>query len=256
MLQNIIGQNPDFYVTPTSGLMELVYGARKNFSDVGEFRGQDREISRKGFAAFCNAGLHAYAGALTDKKYYLDKGRSWGFYIDWLEHFLEYQPKIICMVRDLRDVFASMEKLYRRNPDLDNFVIDWRNLANVTISKRIDTFAAGVPIGIAVERLESILQTGKAHKFLFIRYEDFCLRPETEMARVYNYLEVPHYNHNFDFIEQITHEDDTLAPLSDHKIRTRLEMVPSDAKTILGPAICDWIYNRYAWFYQTFKYTK
>jgi len=30
ILQNILGQNPDFYVTPTSGLMELIYAARKN----------------------------------------------------------------------------------------------------------------------------------------------------------------------------------------------------------------------------------
>ena len=27
LLQNIMGQNPDFYVTPTSGVLELVYAA-------------------------------------------------------------------------------------------------------------------------------------------------------------------------------------------------------------------------------------
>jgi len=256
LLQNILGQNPDFYVTPTSGLMELIYGARKNFSDAGEFKCIDKESARRGFAAFCSAGIHAYAGAITDKKYYVDKGRSWGYYIDWLEHFMPYQPKIICMVRDLRDVITSMEKLYRRNPDMDNFMVSWHNLSNTTIAKRVDHFTNSIPVGIAVERLESVLQTGKAHKFLFIKYEDFCLRPETEMARIYNYLDLPFYNHNFDFIEQITHEDDSLAPLSDHIIRNRLEMHPSDAKSILGEPICDWIYNRYAWFFDYFKYSK
>lgn len=256
LLQNIMGQNPDFHVTPTSGLMELIYGARKNYSDVGEFMAQDRAITGKAFAAFCNDGIHAYARAMSDKKYYLDKGRAWGFYINWLESFMPYQPKIICMVRDLRDVFCSMEKLFRRNPEMDNFMIDWRNLSNVTMSKRVDTFASNVPVGIAIERLEAILQTGNGHKILFIKYEDFCLRPETEIARIYNYLEIPFYNHNFDFIPQITHEDDSIAPLSDHIIRNTLEMKPSDAKSILGDAICDWIYNRYRWFFDYFKYSK
>lgn len=257
LLQNVIGQNPDFYVTPTSGLMELIYGARRNFSDVSEFRVSDIEINRKAFASFCNAGLHAFAESVSNGKiFYLDKGRSWGFYINWLESFMPYQPKIICMVRDLRDIFSSMEKLYRKNPDMDNSMVDWRNLANVTIAKRVDTFATNIPVGIAIERLESIIQTGNAHKILFVKYEDFCLRPETEMSRIYNYLELPYYNHNFDKIEQITHEDDKIAPLSDHVIRNTLEMKPSDAKAILGSQVCEWIWGRYNWFFDYFKYTK
>lgn len=256
MLQNIIGQNPDFYVTPTSGLMELLYGARRNYSEVPEFKIQDKNLMAKGFASFCRDGIHGYAKGITDKKYFLDKGRSWGFYIDWLESFMPYQPKVICMVRDLRDVFCSMEKLYRRNPDTDNNMINWGNLSNVTISKRVDTFASGIPIGIAIERLEAIIQTGNAHKILFIKYEDFCLRPDMDVARIYNYLEIPYYNHNFDYIPQITHEDDKLSPLTDHIIRNTLEMKPSDSRAILGDSVCDWIYNRYRWFFDYFKYSK
>jgi sulfotransferase len=32
LLQNVMGQNPDFYVTPTSGVLELVYAARANYT--------------------------------------------------------------------------------------------------------------------------------------------------------------------------------------------------------------------------------
>ena len=32
-----MGQNPDFYVTPTSGLMEILYGARFNYTNSEEF---------------------------------------------------------------------------------------------------------------------------------------------------------------------------------------------------------------------------
>ena len=32
LLQNIIGQNPEFYVTPTSGALDLLYSARTNYT--------------------------------------------------------------------------------------------------------------------------------------------------------------------------------------------------------------------------------
>ena len=46
LLQNIMGQNPDFYVTPTSGVLELVYAARSNYSDSPEFKAQDADTMK------------------------------------------------------------------------------------------------------------------------------------------------------------------------------------------------------------------
>lgn len=257
LLQNILAQNPDVYATPTSGLMELIYGARANYSDSPEFLSQDRELMRKAFMAFCDKGIHAFASSCTDRKYFIDKGRSWGFYIDWLEMFMPYRPKVVCVVRDLRDIFASMESLFRKNPDIETKIISWPELRNNTVEKRIDLWANTIPIGIAVERLQSILHNGNAHKILFIKYEDLCLRPEAEIARLYNYLEIPYYNHNFDYIEQVTKEDDSIhRGMTDHNIRHNLQLLPSRAKEVLGPHVCEWIVKRYGWFYDYFKYNK
>jgi len=160
------------------------------------------------------------------------------------------------MIRDLRDIFCSQEKLFRSNPEVDNNMINWMNLSNTTIAKRIDTWSTGMPVGIALDRLQANFEMGISGKIHYIKYEDFCLRPEAEMARLYNYLEIPYYNHNFDFIDQVTFENDRLYSMTDHTIRNKLEMKQSEAKQILGDAVCDWIYQRYSWFYQTFKYNK
>lgn len=257
LLQNIMGQNPDFYVTPTSGLMELLYGAKVNYTETYEFKfSKEQELMKKAFASFCNEGMHGYANAITDKKYYLDKGRAWGFYINWLESFMPYPPKMICMIRDLRDIFCSMEKAFRKYPDKER-MINWAELRNNTTAKRIDTWTNTPPVGIAIERLESILQMANGNKILFIKYEDFCLRPDAETSKIYNYLEVPFFSHNFDYIPQITDEDDNPNDgFGDHIIRNKLELQQSDAMKILGPQICDWIYNRYNWFFQYFGYNK
>lgn len=257
LLQNIMGQNPQFYVTPTSGLMELIYGARANFTEMTEFKfHKEPELMTKGFKAFCNEGIHGFVNAITDKPYYLDKGRAWSYYVKWLEHFMPYQPKVICMVRDLRDIFASMENAFRKEPDKERMV-HWANLQNTTVPKRIDTWCNTPPVGIAIERLEAILQAKLDHKILFVKYEDLCLRPENEISRIYNYLEVPHFQHNFDYIEQITHEEDGPHDgFGDHTIRNTLSLQPSRANELLGESVTEWIYGRYQWFYQYFRYNK
>ena len=258
LLQNILAQNPDIYATPTSGLMDLLFASRQNYTNNEQFKYHlEPDLVKKAFLEYCNGAIHSFANAMTDKKYYIDKGRGWGYYIDWLELFMPYKPKIFCMVRDLRDVFASMEKNYRKSPERDIGMVDWMTLRGTTIEKRMDFWATNIPVGISLDRLYSILQTGNAHKILFIRYEDLCLRPETELARLYNYLEIPYFPHNFDHIPQLTHEDDRPhMGLGDHIIRNRLEIKQSDANQILGEGVCDWIYDRYKWFYDFFKYNK
>ena len=59
LLQNILAQNPSFYVTPTSGLLELVFGARVNYTNSPEFKAQDDASMRKAFLAFSRAGMEA-----------------------------------------------------------------------------------------------------------------------------------------------------------------------------------------------------
>jgi len=65
LLQNVIGQNPDFYVTPTSGVLELVYAARANYSSSPEFKAQDQGLMKEGFLSFCKGGVEGFFGAIT-----------------------------------------------------------------------------------------------------------------------------------------------------------------------------------------------
>ena len=102
LLQNILGQNPDFYTTPTSGLIELLYRSRNGFSESPEFKAQDEKIMKDAFMGYCSGALEGYFKSITDKKYIVDKSRAWGVNYNFLNEFYP-EPKIVCMVRDLRD---------------------------------------------------------------------------------------------------------------------------------------------------------
>jgi sulfotransferase len=256
LLQNILAQNPDIYATPTSGVLELVFAARGNYTNSAEFQAQDSEQMKKGFLNFCQKGMIGFYEAITDKKYVVDKSRGWGIHYSFLDSIFP-SPKIICMVRDLRDIYCSMEKNFRKNPEKANPILDWSKMQGTTIPKRIDLWANGVPVGMALERLSEIHRLGYDKHILFVKFEDLCLYPETEMHRIYNYLEIPYFQHDFDNIEQVTKEDDEVyGVFGDHTIRTKLEPVQSQAKKILGADVCNWIFDNYKWFYDRFNYKK
>ena len=254
LLQNIFAQNPEFYATPTSGVLELVFAARSNYTNSPEFKAQDPELMKQGFLAFCQKGMNAYYEAITDKRYVIDKSRGWGIHYGFL-NTIQPEPKIVCMVRNLKDVFASMEKNYRKNPEQQDPILDWSKMQGTSVPKRVDIWAQGVPVGMALERLSEIFRMGLDKHIHFVKFEDLCMYPEETMKGIYNYLGVDPYEHDFDNIEQVTKEDDTVyGAFGDHVIRQKLEVVPSRAKDILGKDVTDWIWNNFQWYNQAFNY--
>ena len=258
LIQNILGQNPDFYVTPTSGVLELIFGARANYTNSLEFKAQDAQLMEKGFKEFCNKGMFGFYSAITDKKYVMDKSRGWGVYRPFLAEIHE-DPKIICFVRDLRSVVASYEKIYRKNPLKHDPIRDDSTGRGTIVHKRVDEWMATTnTIGRAVERILEMIRLEQDTKVLFVKYEDLCLSPELEMKRIYEYLGVEQYRHDFENIKQITKEDDDVYGLTSdlHQIRTQLSMQQLDYKQVLGQDICNWLYQNYTWYFEKFNYRK
>jgi sulfotransferase len=256
LLQNLLHQNPKIHSTPTDGLLELVVGAQGNYTHSPEFKAQDADVMRDAFINFSREGMMAYCNTLTDREYVINKSRGWGHYNPLLQMIFP-NAKTICMVRDLRDIFASMEKNHRKNPDKASSIISWQDMRGTTLPKRIDIYAQTQPVGMAIERMMDIINKQYDKNILFIKYEDLCLHPQSTMVKIYEYLKLEFYQHDFDNIEQITKEDDSVYGFSDlHTIRGKLELKPSDARGILGKEICDWIYNQYKWYFDYLNYKK
>lgn len=254
LLQNILAQNPDFYTTPTSPLADYVTVMRDVYTNNPNVNAQDEHQMKSAFKNICKRGIEGYFEALTDKKYVVDKSRVWMSDFDFLSFIRDEEPKILCTIRDLRDVFTSNEKNFRKNPHKSraNFGLGDAN----TLPKRIDVWASSNNFtGNAIDSLNDAIRVGLADKVLFVKYENLCLYPEKTLKRVYDYLGVTEFKHNFDYVEQITQEDDKLHGIfGDHKIRNNVELIPSNAKQILGQEVCDWIYNNYKWFFDYFGY--
>ena len=254
LLQNVLGQNPNFYVTPTSGVLELLYASRSNFTLSPEFKAQDKKEMEKAFKSYCKSGLEGFFNGITDKPYVVDKSRGWGVHYNFLNSFYP-NPKIICMVRDLRGVYSSMEKNFRKNQHLDSGIIDHSKMKGTTTEKRVDIWGNTQPVGLSIERVYQIIREGMDKNILFIRFEDFCQNPEQEIIKIYNYFGLPYYKHDFMNVEQLTQEDDSVYGIyGDHKIKKEIKPVNQDWEQVLGTNLCNNILNKYRWYYDYFNY--
>ncbi len=254
LLQNILAQNPDFYATPTSGLLDLLYAARKNYSGGFEFKAQDSLTMKKAWLGFCNGAMHGFFNGITNKKYIIDKSRGWGIHYGFLNSFYP-NPKIVCLVRDLRSIYSSMEKNFRKNPEQDVGLIDWAEMKGTTTAKRVDIWSQEPPIGITLERLKQMIEEGIAKNILFIKFEDLTSNPDIVLSNIYDFFEINQYKHDFNNIKQITQEDDKIyGVFGNHTIRKKVEPVFEDYNEILGEELSNDIVNTYPWFYNYFQY--
>jgi sulfotransferase len=256
LLQNILAQNPSIHATPTDGALELLYAARGNYTNSPEFKAQDAKVMENAWKMFCKRGLHGYCEGLTDKPIVALKSRGFGIHYNWFEWFLDEQPKVIVMVRNLKGILASMEKIHRANPEKASPMVDHAQMQNTTTGKRVITWLNTQPVGLALERVHQMIQEGIDKKVHFVRAEDLTTNPEKTMQGIYKYLEIPFYQHDFNVVLQTTKEDDDVYGVSNlHTIKHKVEPLQPDWKNILGNDVCQMIDQNITWYQNYFKYS-
>jgi sulfotransferase len=255
LLQNVLAQNPDIYSTATSGICETLLQTRNCFSNSIEFKAQDQNLVDQGSKGFYKNGLFGYYNNITNKKYVIEKCRGWSINYDFVNSFYE-NPKMIVMVRDIRAIVSSLEKKFRENPNLETGLQNWKDLSGTTVDKRVNLYLNTVPpLAGPLDIIYDVI-IRKIHKnLLFIKFEDFCVNPEKEICKIYDYLQIENFKHDYNNIKQVTQEDDNYyKPYGDHIIRGQIKPIKSDYLDILGKHNCDFIYQNYSWYFQAFKY--
>lgn len=252
LLQNILPQNPRIYASPTSGLLELLFTSRSHFSRLPEFHAQDQDAMRRAFRGYCRGALIGFYDGLTDKPICIDKNRSWLHLYNWLSMFYP-DPKILICIRDLRAILSSMEKLFRTKRDLVDPLDTPDRPQMVTITARVSTWLNSMPVGVAMQRLTEAIEADTVSKCHILRYEDLTSRPQETIKRVYEYLEEPYFEHDFDHVSQTTRESDWEAGIyGDHKIREKVSPMQPDYNDVLGKERCEQVKSLHRLFYSRF----
>jgi len=269
LMQNLLNQNPDFYCSSTSHL------ARESTEDV------TRWISTPDFQAALGrdrqgetSKLYERAKKLFDDRHQadaeaagkpdavvFDKGRGWTFALDLLWSVYPNARVIVC-VRDLRDVFASMERQFRKNGLLNNSP----NLISRTITARMASLFSldgnghlGGPIaGVSDMINRGLFRDGRPtdDRIILVRAEDLARAPRANMKAIYKRLNVPYYKpHQFDDVENTaTDPDHTSLYHFPHEGCGKVEASPHKWSASFAQHIGDEIIQRYPRYFMQFGY--
>jgi sulfotransferase len=253
LFQNLINQDPRFYASANNGLLDMVSAANVNYTNGLEFKAQDPDLMSRAFHGFCKGAMHGFYNAITDRQYALDKSR--GNFCNY-EMVNNYYPdaKMVCFVRNMPDIFASIEKLFRRNQHKADRIVNNTAMQGTSTPKRVDIWHRSFEQ--MMRFWATVVETGNDKKILFIKYESFCQNPEAELRRFYRHVGIPVYRHDITNIPQTVHENEEVYGYTGMlKIRNAVGRRPSDAKEVLGADVYAGVMNVYSAYNSYFGYS-
>jgi sulfotransferase len=254
LLQVILHQNPRIYGSSTSPLLEYQFAARTNYG-LPEVSSQDPDLMRKAFAGACAGLAQGYYSVVTDRPVVCDKNRGWSHYYEWVDQWCP-NPKMLCVVRDLRAIVASLERIYRKHRHNPEGPDNPAQLQNMTVDQRVHYWLNTQPVGLALQRTQDVFQRGIDSSVLFVRYEDLCLDPTTQMGRIYEYLGEAPFEHDFDHLVKEVHEDAShFGIFGIHSVQPKIQPSrPASWTDVLPQSTSESIRNAYPWYFNTFGY--
>ncbi len=196
LLCNILNQNPDSFAASTSLLSGVVNSITTLISEQPESQNMDYEDIRLTTRETCGHWEQRHI-KYKDKVIY-DKGRLWS------QMGLDYQNlklgKMFVIVRDLRDVYASMEKQHRKNPLLHGSNV----ISSVDMYERAKIMCApGGMIFSAVKGVEDLVRRNLSN-VVFIQYEALCADPKKSLRAFDD------FKYDFKKVENVATDNDKL----------------------------------------------
>ena len=195
LLCNILNQNPRFHASSTSPLITTLNAISKSCAASPEFKNHlekqaDRTQDR------LKAAMEGYlTGWYKGHEIVFDKCRAWANDALMLKH-LWPPAKIIVTVRDLRNIFASIEKEHRKFPLLDVA----KDCVHKTQSiKHQDMFTGGL-VGTCINGVKDLVRRD-IDDVIVIKYEDLTSTPKDIMEQLYFQLGEDYYEHDYNNIE-------------------------------------------------------
>ena len=241
LLANILAQNPAFHVTPTSGICDMLVQVRNGWDRNDAFQAMDRATSERVKGNVLKAMLQAYFGDVG-QSVCIDKNRYWAEFLEMAAELVggRERVKVLMTVRDMRDVVASFEKLYRKTSALGQLPQEASMaLKFKTALGRLETFIDDAqPVGRAYNAIRDAVTRGWRDRMHFIDFEDLTQRPRQTLEGIYRFLgEAPHA-HDFGRVQQVTFEDDFVYGFKDlHVIRAKVEPQPPAWPAVYDDAV-------------------
>jgi sulfotransferase len=254
VLMNILQQNPKIFTTSTCALYGLLHEHMLIKSRYREqFQAMSVEQADKAMYGAIHGAAKGWFEGLTDKPFVISKNRAWSN----LFHLFP-KSKYICMVRDLRDVVESFERVGEKTLALHSFD---DNMNMTTAMYEVEKYkyyfqesnSVSISIQTEIPRLMEVFKK-QTNKVFFLRYEDFTMEPIYMLKQLYNFLEQDWFEHDLNNIQQsfiVEHDHAYFREKTDH-VTSPVFQTYSEPKRTLPENFHNNVVKNFEWFYKGF----
>jgi sulfotransferase len=225
LLSALLNQNPDIYSTPLSPLPTFMWEFANSAGNMEQTnRNTENQIKAE---IFLSSFMDNYYKEV-EKPVVIDREKAWGTpaNLSIIKQYVTPTPKIIFTVRDILEIIASFIKMdadylksgaYNSNYYMANYRSEKDLVAEFLMESNGD-------IGKGLLSLASAFYPENKGMFHIVEYNNLVFNPEETMAGIYDFLDMPHYEHNFKKIQKVeTDNDEVLGlPKDLHDIRKSL----------------------------------
>lgn len=254
LLMNLLQQNPDVFTTATDPFPQILQTQILIKSRYSEsFQAMCAEQADKAVHGMALGATRGWYEGLTSKPVVISKSRTWAGL-----HHLFPQAKILVTLRDLRDIVESFDKVNARVRALHTFGDDQTLYGSMSEEEKFyyhfkEQNAFSATLRHEIPKYVDLFKRD-AHRVKFVRYEDVLKQPQYMLNRIYDFLELPHYEHDLEHISQsemFEHDNAYFRERTDH--RTHPKLVPwSEPQRNLSPDFHRKVIESNRWFYQHF----
>lgn len=249
LLSSILSQNPNVHAGSNSPMCGMMFNLERSIIASEQYRAYPKP--------------HVIPSVITGviQNFYsdieasvvIDKSREWSVneYFNVLLRNLPYEPRVLVPVRNVQDILASFINLLHNDKSGKVSFIDQEikvrnefNFYRPVDDIRCDHLMR--PKGLidnALYGISNALLKENRKYFHFIEYDDLVNNTEEEIKRIYEFLELESFDHDFTNIKNKTKEDDKVYGLSGlHDVRPTISRREIDTEKILSP----YVRNKYA----------
>jgi len=256
LLKSILDQNPNLHTNPVSPVMELMYHTEEYFKKSEQYLAYEKPKN-----------AHKIIKSYIENYYYereediiIDHCRSWPNNIERIKTYITPNPKIICPVRDILEILTSFIDMIHRNSDQTSFIDEHLMEKGFTVDDDNRCKYLMSDDGIVEQSLWSLSQAfikNDTKHLLLVEYNDLVNSPEETFKRIYEFLELDYYSHDFMRIENTHREKEDQWSLKDmHYVRQKLQKTSKTPEKVLSSHILNKYSKLEYWKYPDSLYLK
>lgn len=230
VLSSILNQNPDVYVTPTSPMLNVAVKMQEAWREdstvkANYFEEQINDLTKAILPAFWKH---------RPEPIIIDKGRGWAKNMPNASALFGRKIKAVSVERDLPSIMASWLTLIKKQK---NCYVD-KALMHRGYAVTDENRMGEMWFNMVKDCMEGSAQIRREapDQIIIVNYDELMSEPKKTLTRIETFLELPHFDYDFDNIENDTVDDDLTAWGFEglHTIRPKLEKISKDPREILG----------------------